>query len=78
MVKARQMFEVLEAVDGCGSINQASKELGITYRWCWIVLNKIKDKYGRDIVISEIGGNNRGSTVLTEKGKKVLNLLKGK
>ncbi len=72
-----EWVELLEAIDSVGSINKASKELGITYKTAWKRLNKLKECYSDlNIVYTEIGGNQRGGTYLTADGRLVLNLLK--
>jgi molybdate transport system regulatory protein len=75
--KIHQWIELLEAIDYSGSINKASKELGITYKSAWKRLDSLKGVYSDNtIVITEIGGNQRGGTYLTSYGRNLLNQLK--
>lgn len=74
-----EWIELLEAIDYTGSINKASKEIGITYKTAWKRLHKLKEiYYNESIVQSEIGGNQRGGTYLTTFGRELLKKLKKK
>ena len=70
-------IELLEAINSFGSIHQASKELAITYKTAWKRLNQLKEQHPNLILVeSYIGGNDRGGTVLTSEGKRILMDLK--
>lgn len=77
MNKIDQWIELLELIDSKGSINKASKEIGITFKALWKRLDNLKKAYPKlQIVYSEIGGNTRGGTYLTSSGRNLLNELK--
>lgn len=69
---SKGVAELLEAIDSQGSIKKASEMMHISYTKANKMLRKINDGLGFALVISQKGGNNRGETLLTEKGKEVL------
>lgn len=63
---------LLRYVDETGSISEAARRMGMSYRHAWGVLKKISRALGEDIVDSRKGGKRGGSTQLSELGKKIL------
>lgn len=75
--KRQQWIKLLEAIIDTGSINKASKELAITYKSAWKQLEQLKILFEeKPIVVTEIGGNKRGGTYLTNEGFKIFEELK--
>jgi molybdate transport system regulatory protein len=72
----KNYIELLEAIKLEGSINMASKIIGITYKTAWKRLNKLKCLHDDEICVSYQGGNTRGGTYLTERGISILNEMK--
>ncbi len=65
-------WRLLKAIESEGSLNSASRKLGISYRKAWGDLKKAEKAL--DIVLLERrrGGNMGGRTMLTAEGKKWL------
>ena len=61
--------ELLRAIDETGSLNEAMKKLGLTYRKTWDNLKKIEHELGFPLIIPTRGGAEGGSTVLTSEAK---------
>jgi molybdate transport system regulatory protein len=57
--------ELLKAIDETGSLNDAMKKLGLTYRKTWENLRKIESELGFPLIKPTRGGVDGGSTVLT-------------
>jgi 8-oxo-dGTP diphosphatase len=55
-----------------GSMSKAAKEMGMSYRHAWEVLQRISENAGGDIVTSTRGGREGGVTKLTELGETIL------
>ena len=73
----KKWAELLEAIDSTGSINKASKELGITFKTAWSRLERLKNTYpDLHLVNTEIGGASRGGTYLTSQGRRLMHQLK--
>jgi molybdate transport system regulatory protein len=57
--------ELLRAIDDTGSLIEAVKKLGLTYRRTWGNLRKIENKLGFPLIVPARGGATGGSTKLT-------------
>lgn len=68
--KGRVML--LELIDKYGSISKAAKELGLSYKAAWDMVDSINNLSPYPVVESKSGGKGGGKTVLTEYGKKLL------
>jgi molybdate transport system regulatory protein len=64
--------ELLRAIDETGSLNDAMKKLGLTYRKTWDNLRKIEHELGFPLIIPTRGGAEGGSTVLTLEAKIII------
>lgn len=60
---------LLEAIDKHGSINQAAREINISYRKAWGYIAAMEERLGIRLVESQTGGKNGGGTVLTTEGR---------
>ncbi len=63
---------LLKAIKEKGTLNDAIIETGFHYRKSWEKLKKIESLLGFRIIIKHRGGAEKGKTVLTEKGKKLI------
>jgi len=55
-----------------GSMSKAAKEMGMSYRHAWEVLQRISENAGGDVVSSTRGGREGGVTKLTQLGERIL------
>ena len=63
---------LLEAIDELGSIQQAARRLGWSYRHTWAYLKNMERSTGSKFVLACHGGSSRGGTQLTPEGRKLL------
>jgi molybdate transport system regulatory protein len=63
---------LLDAIDRYGSINQAAKEINISYRKAWSYLNAMEERLGLKLVDRHAGGKNGGGASLTEEAREFL------
>jgi len=63
---------LLEAIDKYGSINQAAKEINMTYRKAWGYLNAMEERLGIKLIERKTGGKYGGGAILTENARKIL------
>ncbi len=61
--------ELLKAIDETGSLIDAMKKLGLTYRKTWDNLKKIESELGFPLIKPTRGGADGGSTILTLEGR---------
>jgi molybdate transport system regulatory protein len=64
--------ELLKAIDETGSLNDAMKKLGLTYRKTWDNFRKIENEPGVTLIKPTRGGPEGGCTVLTPEGKIII------
>lgn len=65
---------LLEAIDKHGSINQAAKEINISYRKAWGYIKAMEERLGFKLIERQTGGKNGGGATLTEEAKKFLKM----
>ena len=63
---------LLEALDRYGSINQAAKEINISYRKAWGYIKAMEERLGFRLVERQTGGRNGGGATLTKEAKRFL------
>jgi 8-oxo-dGTP diphosphatase len=54
------------------SLTKAAKEMGMSYRHAWGIIQEINEAFGMEIVHAERGGAEGGKTQLTDEGKRLL------
>lgn len=67
-LNATTLLDLLAAVQGSGSISQAGRELGLSYRHAWGLLQQAEQVFGEPLLVR---GRGRGSA-LTELGEKLI------
>src|SRR5574340_176280 len=68
-VFGRGRWFLLEAIDKYGSINQAAKEINISYRKAWGYIKAMEERLGFKLIERQTGGKNGGGATLTEEAK---------
>jgi molybdate transport system regulatory protein len=63
---------LLEAIGKYGSINQAAKEINISYRKAWGYIKAMEERLGFKLIERQTGGKNGGGATLTQEAKKFL------
>jgi molybdate transport system regulatory protein len=63
---------LLEAIDTHGSINQAAKEVGISFRKAWSHIKAMEDRLDINLVERQTGGKNGGGAVITDEAREFL------
>ena len=63
---------LLQAIVETGSINQAAKTLGRSYKWAWDTVAAMNALADAPLVLRETGGKNGGGTRLTERGEQLV------
>jgi len=63
---------LLEAIDKYGSINQAAKEINISYRKAWSYIKAMEERLGIKLVERHAGGKNGGGATLTDEAREFL------
>jgi molybdate transport system regulatory protein len=63
---------LLEAVDKTGSISQAGRNLGMSYRRAWLLVNDMNNCFRDRVIEAQPGGGHGGGATLTPLGKKLI------
>ncbi len=65
-------IDLLFAVQKCGSINKAAKEVPMSYKKAWEAINAMNNLSSTPVVQTETGGKGGGGTSLTKYGENLL------
>ena len=64
--------DLLEAIAATGSITAAAKQLGMSYRRAWLLVDTMQRCFKEPVVDAEAGGQRGGGTALTPLGAEVV------
>ncbi len=67
---------LLEKVIETGSINAASKELDMSYKKAWKIIESMNKAFGKPLVKTETGGKKGGGTIITAEGEELIKLFR--
>ncbi len=71
-----QRIDLLEAIGTHGSISQAAKVVGVSYRGAWDTVDAMNNQSDTPLVERTTGGKHGGGTRLTEHGRRVIHLFR--
>jgi molybdate transport system regulatory protein len=63
--------DLLEEIDRSGSISKAARELGLSYRRAWNLVDTMNKSFKSSLVEGSAGGKKGGGAHLTTLGKKM-------
>jgi len=66
-------LDFLEAIDVCGSISSAARQMKISYKRAWDLVDVINKSFKQRSVTTSPGGKNGGGAKLTKFGRFILN-----
>lgn len=66
------VVELLRRIAECGSILRASRQMNLSYVKALHILKRTEEELGRPVLIRQKGGSARGSSELTEFGRRFL------
>ncbi len=65
-------IDLLEAIARSGSITAAARELGMSYRRAWLLVDTMNRCFRQPVVEAETGGKRGGGARLTRSGEEVV------
>lgn len=68
---------LLEGIDRTGSISAAGRELDMSYKRAWMLVEAMNAMFREPVVNSVRGGPGGGGAALTDMGRRVLALFRG-
>lgn len=63
---------LMELIGEKGSIAGAGREMGMSYRRAWLLIEDLNTRFGAPLVSARTGGDAGGGAALTPKGKAVV------
>lgn len=64
--------QLLKAIAETGSLTKAAKQLGMSYKKAWSLIDAVNSRAKKPVIATSIGGNKGGGTVLTDYGKSLI------
>ena len=61
-------IDLLEKLGEVGSISAAARQMGMSYKRAWFLLNSMQSGFSEPLFVAERGGSKRGGTTLTPLG----------
>jgi molybdate transport system regulatory protein len=63
---------LLERIDACGSLSQAARDLGLSYRRAWNLLDDLNHAFAEPVVATATGGARGGGARVTAFGQRLI------
>lgn len=64
--------QLLEGIEKTGSINQAAKLMGMSYKKAWEMVNDLNTRAAKPFVVTQAGGEKGGGSVVTAEAKELV------
>jgi molybdate transport system regulatory protein len=65
-------IKLLELIDKHGSISEAGRQMGMSYRRAWVLVDNLNRSFRAPVVASQTGGQHGGGASLTQFGHVVV------
>jgi molybdate transport system regulatory protein len=62
-------IELLEYIGRTGSLSQAARDLGMSYRRAWLLIEDMKLSFDQPVIRTSTGGRSGGGAALTDFGE---------
>ncbi|MEG6509384.1 LysR family transcriptional regulator [Methyloligella sp. 2.7D] len=63
--------DLLETIDRTGSISAAGREMGMSYRRAWLLVDALNHMFAEPLVVASPGGASGGGASVTDYGRAV-------
>ncbi len=70
-------IDLLEAIARTGSISSAARDLGLSYRRAWVLVDTMNHCFQSPLVIRSTGGKGGGGASLSDLGGRIIGLYRG-
>ena len=65
-------IRLLEAIENTGSISQAGRKLGMSYRRAWLLVDDMNNCFREPVIVAQTGGSHGGGALLTPFGTRLI------
>jgi len=69
-------MELLERIEDTGSINKAAKQMGMSYKKSWEIINRLNKNAIRPLVETRTGGKKGGGSLISPEAKQLIKQYK--
>jgi molybdate transport system regulatory protein len=63
---------LIALIDTTGSISAAAREMGMSYRRAWQLVEAINESFNQPVVTTAVGGKKGGGAIVTDFGKRMV------
>jgi molybdate transport system regulatory protein len=68
---------LIAMIDATGSISAAAREMGMSYRRAWQLVEAINASFNRPVVLTAVGGKRGGGAAVTAFGREIVAVYQG-
>jgi molybdate transport system regulatory protein len=68
--------DLLQYIDETGSISAAGKQMGMSYKRAWGLVEVLNSMFAKPLVSASRGGADHGGAALTDTGREILTLFR--
>jgi molybdate transport system regulatory protein len=68
-IMGKGRWELLSNIERCHSISAAARDMGMSYRHAWLMVQRMNEAVGEPLVLSATGGRDGGGARLTSLGR---------
>lgn len=72
MLLGEGRVRLLKAIAESGSLTQAAKSLGMSYKKAWSLMDAVNSRAKKPVIATSIGGKKGGGTILTDYGTSLI------
>ena len=65
-------IDLLEAIHRSGSLSQAARDLGMSYRRAWLLIDSLRNSFRQSVTLAATGGKGGGGVTLTKFGERLI------
>ena len=66
---------LLKAIEETGSLSKAARQLNMSYKKAWGLIDDVNSRAEKPVVTKNIGGKSGGGTVLTDYGRSLVEVF---
>ena len=63
---------LLEAIRDAGSLSQGARNIGMSYRRAWLLIESLKQSFREPVTVASTGGKDGGGMLVTEFGEALI------
>ena len=63
---------LITLIEATGSISAAAREMGMSYRRAWLLVEALNESFAEPVVTTSVGGKRGGGAIVTDFGRRVV------